>query len=116
MGRHGSKSASTVLPKSVGFFIINLECWTRLASHIHYIMETDLDEMIRRFARLHERDWPISRNPGKETLGRPGLKSIKTPGGARVSAVLFSPTILDAFYSFYKKVWLFPGGDLESLL
>ena len=29
------------------------------------------------------------------------FKSIKIPGGARVSAVLFSPTILDAFYSFW---------------
>ena len=83
--------------------------------HIHYIMETDLDEMIRRFARLHERDWPISRNQGKETLGRPGLESIKIPGGARVSAILFSPTILDAFYSFYNKVCLSPGGGGVTL-
>ena len=50
---------STVLKKSVGFFIINIflvikmlsklksgKCWARLAS-VHYNMQTDLDEIIR---------------------------------------------------------------------
>ena len=46
LGKRGSTPVSTVLPKSVGFFIINIflvikmlsklksgKCWTRLASH-----------------------------------------------------------------------------------
>ena len=52
-----------------------------------------------------EWNWPISRTPGKGTLG-PELKSTKISGRARISAVLFCPTILDAFYGF-KKVWFF---------
>ena len=80
------------------------KCWTRLASYpLQYDMETDLDEIIRRFAMLHLRrmEWQISRTPGKGTLG-PEFKSTKIPGRARISAVLFSPTILDAFYGFKK--------------
>ena len=77
-------------------------------------METDLDEIIRRFARLHLRRMKLAniQKPRKGDLRAPVLKSIKIPGEARVSVVLLSPTILDAFYSFYKKVWLFPWGAL----
>ena len=70
-------------------------------------METDLEEIIRRFARLHLRRMELSniQNFRKGTLG-PVLKSTKIPGRARISAVLFSATILDAFYGF-KKDWFF---------
>ena len=70
-------------------------------------METDLGEIIRRFARLHLRRMVLAniQNPRKEDF-RPVLKSTKIPGRAGISAVLFSPTILDAFYGF-KKVWCF---------
>ena len=83
------------------------KCWTRLASY-----------------PLQYGNWPWWNNPpiykpssqengtgqypdphGKGTLG-PEFKSTKIPGRARISAVLFSPTILDAFYGF-KKVWFF---------
>ena len=47
----------------------------------------------------------MSRTPGKGTLVSE-LKSTKIPGRARISAVLFSATILDAFYGF-KKDWFF---------
>ena len=47
----------------------------------------------------------MCRTPGKATLG-PELKPTKIPVRARISAVLFSPTILDAFDGF-KKVWFF---------
>ena len=52
-----------------------------------------------------EWNWPISRTPGKGSLG-PVLKSTEIPGRVTISAVLFTPTILDAFYGF-KKVWFF---------
>ena len=70
-------------------------------------MENDLDEIIRRFARLHLRRMELAniQNSRKGTLG-PVLKTTKIPGRARISAVLFSATILDAFYGF-KKVWFF---------
>ena len=72
-------------------------------------METDLEEIIRRFARLHLRRMELSniQNFRKGTLGPVDmLKSTKIPGRARISAVLFSATILDAFYGF-KKDWFF---------
>ena len=70
-------------------------------------METDLEEIIRRFARLHLRRMELSniQNSRKGTLG-PMLKSTKILGRARISAVSFSATILDAFYGF-KKDWFF---------
>ena len=59
LGRHGSTPVSTLLPKSVGFFIINIflviimlsklksgKCWTRLASY-----------------PLHYENWPWWNNP-----------------------------------------------------
>ena len=54
----------------------------------------------------------MSRTPGKGALGSE-LKSTKIPGRARISAVLFSPTILDALYGF-KKVWFSHCSPLHS--
>ena len=77
-------------------------------------MENDLDEIIRRFARLHLRRMELAniQNSRKGTL-RPVLKTTKIPGRARISAVLFSATILDAFYGF-SKVWFFYCSSPDS--
>ena len=77
-------------------------------------MENDLGEIIRQFARLHMRRMEQAniQNPRKGDF-RASVKSTKIPGRARISAVLFSPTILDAFYSI-KKVWFFHCSPLHS--
>ena len=65
--------------------------------HIHYNIETDLDEIIRRFARVHHEEKGTGqylRTPWKEEF-RAGVKIHK-------NSREFS--ILDAFYSF-NKVW-----------
>ena len=64
-------------------------------SPIHYNMETDLGEIICRFARLHLRRMELAniQNARKGDVSAGRLKSTKIPGRARVSAVLFSPTI-----------------------
>ena len=65
--------------------------------HIHYNIETDLDEIIRRFARVHHEEKGTGqylRTPWKEEF-RAGVKIHK-------KSREFS--ILDAFYSF-NKVW-----------
>ena len=71
-------------------------------------MENDLDEIIRRFARLHLRRMELAniQDSRKGTLG-PVLKTTKIPGRARISAVLFSATILDAFYGFNKVCFFY---------
>ena len=45
------------------------KCWTRLASY-HYNMETDLDEIMQRFARLHLRRMELAniQNPMERGL------------------------------------------------
>ena len=45
------------------------KCWARLAS-VHYNMQTDLDEIIRRFARLHLRRMKLAniQNPMERGL------------------------------------------------
>ena len=62
----------------------------------------DLDEIIRRLSGFvwGEWKWPISRNPEKGTLGMAGVIIHENSGVTRVSVILFSPTILDEFYSF----------------
>ena len=65
--------------------------------HIHYNIETDLDEIIRRFARVHHEEKGTGqylRTPWKEEF-RAGVKIHK-------KSREFS--ILDAFYSF-NRVW-----------
>ena len=65
--------------------------------HIHYNIETDLHEIIRRFARVHHEEKGTGqylRTPWKEEF-RAGVKIHK-------KSQEFS--ILDAFYSF-NKVW-----------
>ena len=87
-----------------GFFIINMflmikklsklksgKWWTRLASYPHY-METDLDEIIRRAEENGTGQYPETQERGFSEL-----KSIKIPGGERVSAVLASIIFPDNF-------------------
>ena len=62
------------------------KCWTRLASYpLQCDMETDLDEIIRRFARLHLGRMELAniQNPRKGDF-RAG--STKIPVRARISA------------------------------
>ena len=108
-------------PPFFRFFIINIffvtkmlsklksgKCWTHLASYpLQYGNGPwwDNPPICKAWFAWGEWNWSMSRTPGKGTLGSE-LKSTKIPGRARISAVLFSPTILDAFYGF-KKVWFF---------
>ena len=64
-----------------------VEILKMLESPCHVNMEIDLDEIIRRFARLHLRDLRRMeltniQTPTKWDLG-PELKSVKISGGAR---------------------------------
>ena len=69
-----------------------VEILKMLDSPCHLNMEIDLDEIIRRFARLHLRDLRRMeltniQTPKKGGLA-PELKSEKIPGGARTGGVL----------------------------
>ena len=66
--------------------------------HIHYNMETDLDEIIRPFARLHLRRMELA------NIQSPMERGLWTGVKIHQNSLKFS--ILDEFYGF-NKVWFF---------
>ena len=85
--RRGSTTVSTVLRKSVRFFITNIfliiksfPSWN-LAPYPTYNVEIDLYEIIRRFARLHPRRTELA-NILSEWLRNPGKRCASLGSGA----------------------------------
>ena len=107
--RRGSTPVSTVLRKSVRFFITNIffiiknfPSWNFAPYDILYNMEINLDEIIRRFARLHPRimNWPISGMNDSETKERGllGVKIQKSPSGVYLQIPLGSLCLRRSFW------------------
>ena len=87
------------------------KCWIRLASYpLQYDMETDLDEIIRRFTRLHLRRMELAniQNPRKGDF-RARVQINKNSRESKNFRTIFFPDNFRCILSFYgfKKVWFF---------